>query len=114
MLQRSEGAEPVLAQGLPAGTYLRYAGFSQAGGVREYRFRRIARGEEPREFIVNADMPLLAKHHVALQEGPALCLHVLLCQWAVSGAPAASAPHSLTESDLLAHLASRPARGKNA
>jgi hypothetical protein len=113
MPERTERTEPILAPGLPAGTYLQYAGFSQAGGVREYRFRRIARGEEPREFIVSAELPLLAKHHVALQEGPALCLHVLLCHWAASGAPV-PAPRTLTESDLLAHVAGRPARGKSA
>jgi hypothetical protein len=98
------------AENLPQRTFLQYVGFSQAGSVREYRFRRITRGEDPQEFVVNAAMPLFAKHRVAIQEGPALCLHVLLRQWAVFGAPAAPTPRSLNESDMLAHVASQPVR----
>jgi hypothetical protein len=101
---------PVVAEALPPGTYLQYVGFNQAGSVREYRFRWISRGEKPKELVMNAALPLFAKHHVAIQEGPALCLHILLKQGAASGTPAAPTPRSLTESDLLAHLASRPAR----
>jgi hypothetical protein len=102
-------AEPGPAEKLPPGTYLQYVGFNQAGSVREYRFRRISRGEERKEFVVTADLSLFSKHHVGIQEGPALCLHVLLKQWAVSGVPLAPTPRSLTEPDMLAHLASRPA-----
>jgi hypothetical protein len=98
------------AENLPQGTFLQYVGFSQAGSVREYRFRRISRGEEAQEFVVTAAMPLFAKHRVAIQEGPGLCLHVLLRHWATWGAPAASAARSLNESDMLAHLASQPVR----
>jgi hypothetical protein len=103
-------AAPGPAEGLPAGTYLQYVGFDQAGSVREYRFRRISRGETPKEFVVDAALPLFAKHHVAIQEGPAMCLRILLQQWAAPGAPAAPTQRSLSESDMLAHLASRPPR----
>jgi hypothetical protein len=97
-----------LAAEVPPGTYFQYMGFGQEGSLREYRFRRISRGVETIEFVMNADLTLFAKHHVGIQEGPGLCLHILLGQGAASGAPAAAAPRSLTESDMLAHLASRP------
>jgi hypothetical protein len=101
--------DQVPVEKLPRGTYLQYVGFGHAGSVRQYYFRRISRGEQPKEFVVNADLSLLAKHRVAIQEGPALCLHLLLERGDVSGAPAAPTPRSLTESDMLDHLARRPA-----
>jgi hypothetical protein len=63
---------PRAAERHSAGTYLQDMGFAQTGSTRAHRFRRILRGEETREFIVNADLTLFVKHHVGIQEGPAL------------------------------------------
>lgn len=93
-------------EGAP-GTYLQYVGFSQTGTIRTYRFKRISCGEQTREFIVNADMGLFAKHHVAIQEGPALSLR-LLTIGRDSSVPASWPPsQSLSELDMLAHLAKK-------
>jgi cold shock CspA family protein len=86
------------------GTYLQYLGFDQAGSIRAYRFRKISPGEKGREFIVNADLALFSKYHVAIQEGPALSLCVLS-----KGAAAWAPSQSISDVDMLAHLARRPA-----
>lgn len=94
-----------------AGTYLQYLGFEQRGANRAYRFSRISRGEDTREFIVNADLALFVKHHVGIQEGPALSLR-LLSAGPNSSAPAAwPSSQSLSDGDMLAHLARRAAAG---
>jgi cold shock CspA family protein len=102
--------QPCAAPGAPQedaagpGACLRYLGFEQAGSVRAYRFRRISLEEKGREFTVNADLALFSKYHVAIQEGPALCLGVL------SKGPGAWAPsQSISDLDMLAHLARGPA-----
>jgi len=92
-----------------AGTYLQYLGFEQTGTIRAYRFKRISRGEETREFIVNADLALFLKHHIGIQEGPELSLH-LLSPGADSCVPdSCPSSRSLSQQDMLAHLARRPA-----
>lgn len=104
-------AAPSAPQEGPAGAYLQYMGFEQTGSVRAYRFKRILRGEETREFIVNADWALFLKHHVGIQEGPALSLR-LLSAGPNCSAPAAWPPsQSLSDVDMLAHLARRAAAG---
>lgn len=92
---------PLPAEKLPPGTYLQYMGFGQTGSVRTYRFRRVARGEKPQEYLVNADLELFARHHVGIQEGPAMCLRLL--------SDLRPAPECLNDTHMLAHLASRPA-----
>jgi cold shock CspA family protein len=88
---------------------LRYMGFEQKESIRAYRFQRITPGEETKAFIVTIDLALFTKHHVSIQEGPALCLHLLMVE--LDAAIAAQQPpfeRSLTDQDMLAHLASRP------
>jgi hypothetical protein len=75
-------------------------GFEQNGSTRAFRFRRVIRGEETREFVVNAEIGLFGKHHVGIQEGPALSLR-LLSEGADSSATA------LSDEDMLAHVARR-------
>lgn len=88
-------------------TYLQYMGFEQTGGTRAYRFRRVVRGEETREFVVSAELDLFFRHHVGFQEGPALSLR-LLSTGPDSSTPVEWAPaQSLTEVDMLAHVARR-------
>ena len=86
-------------------TYLQYMGFEQTGSTRAFRFRRVIRGEETREFVVRAELDLFGKHHVGIQEGPALSLR-LLSEGADCAAPA------LTDEDMLAHVARRAAARK--
>jgi hypothetical protein len=95
---------------------LRYLGFDQAQNVRAYRFERLLPGEETTTMLVSADMTLFAKHHVALQEGPGLCLHLLLAAEPDAALPIAppQAGRTLTEEDMLAHLAAHPAPGNKA
>jgi len=88
---------------------IRYMGFEHKGSVRIYRFERLVPGEERGTFTVDADLGLFSKHHVGLQEGPALCLHLLAAELDIAGAAArTSFQCSLTDREMLAHLASRP------
>jgi hypothetical protein len=92
---------------LPA--VLRYAGFDQSGNVRSYLFQRVVAGEKNRLIVVAAEIPLLVKHRVRIQDGPALCLHVLLLE--MQSIELSSPPISrrvLTETDVLTYLAGRP------
>jgi hypothetical protein len=97
---------------------LRYLGFEQAQNVRAYRFERLLPGEETTTLLVSADMTLFARHHVALQEGPGMCLHLLLAAEPDAPAPLVARPQAggrtLTEQDMLAHLAAHPAPGNKA
>ncbi|MCW9077783.1 MAG: ATP-binding cassette domain-containing protein, partial [Gammaproteobacteria bacterium] len=88
---------------------LRYMGFEHRGSVRIYRFERLIPGEEKGTFTVDADLAMFAKYHVGIQEGPALCLRLLVAELDVAGAAAQrSFQCSLTDREMLAHLASRP------
>ena len=85
---------------------LRYAGFSQQANVRSYRFSAAARGEELQEFVVTVDLALMTKHHIAVQEAPALCLRKLAAD--LKGTPG-SAQHDLSDGDMLAFASNRAA-----
>jgi cold shock CspA family protein len=90
-------------------TRLRYMGFQQEGGIRSYRFELFVPGEARATFTVNTDLALFTKHHVGIQEGPGLCLHLLAAELDLAGA-AAGTPfqYSLTDREMLAYLATRP------
>jgi hypothetical protein len=84
---------------------LRYVGFDQANNIRTFHFRTVIAGEETRDYAVTADVEIFGKYRVGIQEGPTLCLRVVLAELA---APHANhAPFELTEKDILAHVASR-------
>jgi len=88
---------------------LRYAGFEQTGSVRTYLFDHVVIGQKSTKMVVSAEIPLFLKYHVSIQDGPALCLHVLSS--AVSNLEAANpiGPScELTEDDIIAYLASKP------
>jgi hypothetical protein len=62
-------------------------------------------------------MALFARYHVALQEGPGLCLHLLLAAEPDPPAQQVTSPQAgrtLTEQDMLAHVAAHPAPGNKA
>lgn len=89
--------------------FLRYLGFEQSGGARSYRFERISAAEDKKTFLITAEMSLFLKHHIGIQEGPALCLHLLSEALGKQGPTEASSSRSwLTDTDMLAHIASRP------
>lgn len=94
----------------------RYMGFDHRGNLRLYRFERIVPGESRTTLVVNADLALFTKHHVGIQEGPALCLRLLVA--ALDATDIALDPlhpaYVLTDREMLAYLGSRPVPGKRA
>ena len=97
---------------------LRYSGFDQRDNTRSYVFQYHVPGEKARPIVVSAEIPLLVKHNVRIQDGPALCLRTLMLE--ISGfdlSQTGALLRVLTAEDLLAYLASRPApaiKGKRA
>jgi hypothetical protein len=87
-------------------TDLRYAGFSQADNIRSYRFDAVVHGRPVQQFAVTVDLALMLKHHVAVQEAPALCLRKLAAD--LKACPD-SGRHELADVDLLAYASSRAA-----
>ena len=92
-------------------TTLRYFGFDQTMGIRTYRFERPSVGEETEKFAVTTDVALFTKHHIGIQEGPALCLHLLMVRLGDAAGHTAALQCSLTEEHLLTYLASKPVPG---
>jgi hypothetical protein len=61
-------------------------------------------------FLVDTDVVLFGQHKIKLQEGPALCLHLLA--HALGPEPAGpQSPYSVTEQHMLAFLASESEAG---
>lgn len=87
-------------------TEVRFVNFDEANGVRTFHFQAIICHKEMREYAVTADMTMFGKHHVGIQEGPALCSRIVAAELA-----AGHTDHRklvLTEAQILAHVASRP------
>ena len=90
-------------------TCLRYLGFEHRGNIRVYLFERLIPGATKQTFGVDADLTLFTKHHVGMQEGPALCLHLLVEELDAEYTLArTSFKCSLSDREMLAYLASRP------
>lgn len=91
---------------------LRYLGFRQQGNVRAYHFERISSIEDKQSFTVDIDMVLFKRHHVVIQEGPALCLELLSAELERVGiGPWPLEPCCITDQHMLAYLAGKPAYG---
>jgi hypothetical protein len=88
---------------------LRYAGFEQVGSIRSYLFNRIVTGEKTTQVVMAAEIPLFMKHHLHIQDGPALCLHVLSEIDRQETEHTTTANRALTDEDIVAYLATRPA-----
>lgn len=59
--------------------------------------------------VVSAEMLLFLKHHVRVQDGPALCLHTLALEnEGMEPALKESPPRVLTDQDVIAYLATIP------
>jgi hypothetical protein len=110
-LQRSRSAPA--AESKHKEITLRYVGFDQVKSIRTYRFERGSRGEQTEMFAVNTDVCLFTKYHLGIQEGPALCLRLLMLGFE-SPDPSGAAPQSeqsLTEPYIVSYLASKPVPG---
>jgi hypothetical protein len=92
---------------------LRYMGFDQAQNKRVYKFDCTGAGKSTLRFVVSVDMVLFLKHHVGIQEGPALCARKLNAGFESEHAGDLALPqeltHELTNDDLLAYVAIRTA-----
>jgi hypothetical protein len=92
---------------------LRYMGFDQALNKRVYKFDCTGAGKTTTRFVVSVDMVLFLKHHVGIQEGPALCARKLNADFEAEHAVEPELPsevaHELTNDDLLAYVAVRTA-----
>ena len=89
-----------------------YMGFRhETSGVRLYTFEAVVAEGIRKDFLVTADINLLTKHHVRIQEVPMMCLRLL------EGA-AASEPQPdslvLTETDMIAHIQAKAAERERA
>jgi hypothetical protein len=82
---------------------LRYMGFEQANAVRVYRFDRIEERVPTVRYTVTADLTLFLKHHIGIQEGPALCARKLTSD--LEGV--VQCEHILTNDDLLSYVTAR-------
>ena len=82
---------------------LRYTGFHQADNLRTYSFAELTSFESA-QHCVTVDVALLLKHHIAVQEGPELCLRKLISD--LKDSPE-SIRHHFGDEDLLALVASR-------
>ena len=98
----TNGLDHARASGVRQAQMLRYAGFEQTGSVRTYLFNRVVIGQKSTPMVVTAEIPMFLKHHVSIQDGPALCLHVLSLETADGPS------RELTEEDIVAYLATKP------
>jgi hypothetical protein len=80
-------------------------GFAQVENKREYRFDCLAKGEPTLRVVISADIALFLKHHVGIQEGPALCARKLTADLETMH----DGRHELTNEDILAYATARAA-----
>jgi hypothetical protein len=81
----------------------RYMGFDQQDSTRAYRFDGVEKGQPVVRLVVIADLTLCLKHHVSIQEGPALYARKLTADSAVPRLQ----DRQLTNQDLLEFAAGR-------
>jgi hypothetical protein len=82
---------------------LRYMGFDQDENRRAFKFDCVSKGGPTVRYIVMADMALFLKHHVGIQEGPALCARRLTSDLE----SLRDGEHVLSNDDLLAYTSAR-------
>jgi hypothetical protein len=80
-------------------------GFRQDVNIRRFAFQRVAGDHSRTEFTVSADMSLLVKHKIPLQELPLLCRALLEDQQQTGPAKAVT----FTETDMLVYVQRRSA-----
>ena len=83
---------------------LRYMGFQQKQNRRLYRFDMNDAGTKSSiPHVVSVDMELFLKHHVGIQEGPALCAQKITADLEADR----QGDHELTNEDILAYATDR-------
>ncbi len=83
---------------------LRYMGFQQKKNRRLYRFDMNDAGTKSSiPHVVSVDMELFLKHHVGIQEGPALCAQKITADLEADR----QGDHELTNDDILAYATDR-------
>ena len=82
---------------------LRFIGFDQQDNIRTYKFDGLEKGQPIVQLVVTTDLALFLKHHISIQEGPALCARKLNADPAGLG----QHDHELTNEDLLAFATAR-------
>ncbi len=89
-----------------------YMGFRhETTGVRLYSFEGVVSQGIRKDFLVTADITLLTKHHVRIQEVPMMCLQLL------ESSAEAEPPRELlvlTETDMMAHVRAKTAAAEKA
>jgi hypothetical protein len=93
-----------------------YMGFSQNANVRNFRFQGVVSRERPSkmvknlEFLLSADMALLAQHRIRVQDGPTLCLQILAAAFTSAEDQAMQfASYAITREDVSAFASARSA-----
>lgn len=80
-----------------------YQGFTQDSNIRSFQFQHTIESAGVKssrvEVVVKADLSQLFRAHVAVQDGPALCLHVLAALLA-NDAAALPLVHHITVQEL--------------
>ncbi len=102
---RKEHAAPVRDESRHDPVRLRFMGFEQKGMARDYRFDQVSTVGDTIHLQVLIAMTLFTKFHVGIQDGPALCLHVL------NNAPQPLTSRSLTEADVQRFMESKAIAG---
>jgi hypothetical protein len=93
-----------------------YMGFSQKANIRSYRFQGVVPAKRPArtsanlEFLLTADMALLAQHRIRVQDGPTLCLQILATVSSnADGNGVQFSSYAITREDVLAFASARDA-----
>lgn len=76
-----------------------FTGFRQTDNIRQFGFEALAADRTRSTFQVSADLTLLRKYHISLQDAPLLCLHLLETVDEDSRAPSVT----FTEDDMRKH-----------
>jgi hypothetical protein len=79
-----------------------FKGFQQNTDQRRFLFEGVEANYSRQDFVVTTDVKLFTKHHVHLQDGPLMCLHLL--EMREPAVPAESVNMVLTEEDILTHI----------
>jgi hypothetical protein len=105
---RKEHPVPVRDEGRHDPMRLRYMGFEQKGAARDYRFDQVSIGGDTVHLVVEVAMTMFTKHHVGIQDGPALCLYVLNVDSKSAGvACPLQAMRSLSDADVQIYVESK-------
>ena len=93
-----------------------YMGFSQQANTRSFRFQGVVASKKPStsarklEFLLTADMALLAEHRIRVQDGPTLCLRILAGAITADDSDALRfSSYSITPADVCAFTGARDA-----